>query len=547
MNLFNAITADIPLESFRAIVVAGLFVYVFLTGRRTGQGSVKGWSALLAGFALLLFASILDVTDNFEELNHLVVVGDTHTQAFLEKVVGYLGGFVLLFVGFLQWLPLATEGAQSREQRAFEEIQQRYRDLVELSPDAIILHRKGKIVYANAAAANMVGNADPRSLKGKATADFIHPDYHQQTRNRLQTLMDEGANNLPLINIKILDSAGEVHDVEVASGLTNFKGEKVFQSVLRDITARVHAEQALKESERELRSIFDSMAEFYYRADMDGRIMRASGAALDVTGWDRDEIIGMKLGERYVDPDGRDKFITALRESGGTLRNYEAQLTRRDGERIWVATNARYYRDENGEVAGVEGTTRDITETVQARDVLQHMAMHDVLTGLGNRRSFEAHLKEALPRARRAETCGAVLYFDLDGFKAVNDVFGHDLGDSVLRAVGRRLKTLARETDYVARIGGDEFCLIIEGAADATAVERVAQKLIDTLIEPYEIDQHAHTLGVSVGIVPFDGSEEGAEVHTLLTLADQAMYQAKKSGGNAYRFAAKTAACTASA
>lgn len=545
MNVFDIITADVPLEGFRAIVAAGLFAYVLIIGRRTGQNVHKGWNLLVGGFGLLLFASILDVTDNFESLNRFVVIGDTHVQAFLEKVVGYLGGFILLFLGFLHWLPLVVESSRHQERLTLIEVQQRYRDLVELSPDAIILHRKGKMIYANAAAADLVGAADPDDLTNKPIMDFVHPEFQNQTRERLQTLTNSGLNKLPLINIEVLTGTGGVRAVEVASGITNFKGGKVFQSVLRDISARVRAEEALKESERDLRSIFDNMAEFYYRTDLEGSIVRASGAALEVTGWDRDEIIGLKLAERYVDTDGRDKFLKAMQDANGAIRNYEAQLTRRDGERIWVSTNAQFYKNKVGEVAGVEGTTRDITETVQARDVLQHMAMHDVLTGLGNRRSFENRLQEALPRARRAKTGGAILYLDLDGFKIVNDTHGHDLGDTVLRMVGKRLRAVARETDYVARIGGDEFCLIVEGAADTAAVERVAEKLITTLSEPYAVNGLNLTLGASVGIAPFDGSEEEDAVHALVTRADQAMYQAKNSGGNAFRHAPDAAAAKA--
>lgn len=539
MNIFDTITADVPLESFRAAIVAGLFLYVLVMGRRTGQHAYAGWGALVGGFGLLLFASVLDITDNFDGLNHFVVVGDTHVQAFLEKVVGYSGGFVLLLVGFLRWLPLVAESSRSREHQMLIETQQRYRDLVELSPDAIILHRKGKIIYANAAAADMVGAPQPNALIGKGVMNFVHPDFQLQTQQRLQALATDGVKTLPLINIKVFTSTGGARDVEVASGITNFKGEKVFQSVLRDISARLHAEEALKQSESDLRAIFDSMAEFYYRADTNGCIVRASGAAHEVTGWHHEDIIGLNLGDCYVDPDGRQKFLNAMEEANGVMRNYEAQLVRADGERIWVSTNAHYTRDKDGNIIGVEGTTRDITETVQARDVLQHMAMHDVLTGLGNRRSFEARLKDALPRARRAENGGAILYFDLDGFKAVNDTHGHDLGDSVLRIVGKRLKALARETDYVARIGGDEFCLIIEGTADNAAIERVAEKLIASLIEPYDVNDTALRLGVSVGIVPFNGSEDEAAVHTLITQADNAMYKAKRGGGNSFHFAPK--------
>lgn len=532
----DILTSDITLETFRALVAAGLFVYMWQIGREGRCTLHAGWNWLLAGFGLLLVGSILDLTDNFPGLNHFVIIGDTHTEAFLEKVVGYLGGFVALFIGFRRWLPLVLAGESAQQRLELAESQNRYRDLVELSPDAIILHKDGRILYANAAAAEIIDSASPDDLIGRSVMDFIHPDHKQRSMARLQLLADGQQRKVPLIDLKLITIKGEERDVEVASGVTDFKGERAFQSVLRDATERTHAERALKQSERDLRSIFENMAEFYYRADLNGRIVRASGAAKEVTGWDHEEILGLQLGDRYVDPEGRAKFLTALKNRNGRVRNYEALLERRDGEQIWVSTNAQYYRDEDGEISGVEGTVRDISENVQARDVLQHMALHDVLTGLANRRSLEARIKEAIPRAKRANIGGALLYFDLDGFKAVNDTYGHDFGDAVLRKIGARIHHMSRETDFTARIGGDEFCLVIEGAADRTAIERVAEKLIEILITPYELQNITVTLGVSVGILPFDGSEDPANLHAMLVKADKAMYQAKTEGGNTYRF-----------
>lgn len=541
MDTLNTITGDIVLESFRAAVVLTLFGFVYITGTRTLQHNIQGWNMIIGGFGLLLFASVWDITDNFTSLNRFVVVGDTPVQAMLEEVVGYLGGFVLLLLGILRWLPLVFEGAKAEHRQELADIQERYKSLVELSPDAILLHFEGKIIYANQAAANLAEADDPSQLVGKSSFNLVHPSYHDQTHERLRALSDGNVERQPLIDMKVLTLQNHVRDVEVASCMTTFMGKRVYQSVLRDVSDRVKAEAALMESERELRSIFDNMAEFFYRTDTDGVIVRASGAARDISGWDSDEIIGLKLADRYVDPQGREKFLSALKHAGGVLRNFEAQLIRRDGERIWVSTNARFYRNTKGDICGVEGTVRDITEAVQARDVLQHMAMHDVLTGLGNRRSFEIQLKNALARARRVEATGAVLYFDLDGFKTVNDTHNHDVGDTVLRLVGKRLQSFVRETDFVARIGGDEFCLIVEGAHDNKAAKTVAEKLIATIIEPYHVDSHTLTIGVSVGIMPFTGNEQGDSdtdaVHHLITHADKAMYSAKSAGGNRYHVA----------
>ncbi len=535
MSGFDILSSDAFLETLRAIIVAGLFVFAFSLGRKTRQHRYKGWSMLIWGLALLMMGTILDITDNFPQLNRFIVIGETPTQAFLAKVVGYIGGFLLLYVGLRAWLPHAIARNNADEGEAQEEIRQRYRDLVDMAPDAVILHRLGKIIYANAVAAQLAGVAKPKNLIGRNIQDFVHPQYRVLTRERLLSL-SAGRSKTPLIHIKMIADDGVERDVEVASGITYLQGKKVTQSVLRDISQRIRAELALKESERDLRSIFENMAEFYYRTDLNERAVRASGAAEEITGWTREEFIGLDITKHYKDPDGRARFLQSLEESGGRLRNFEIQMVRKDGRRIWVSVNAQYYKDKDGNILGIEGTVRDITDTVQARDVLEHMAMHDVLTGLGNRRSFDSRLKEALSRTRRSGVGGAVLYFDLDGFKSVNDTYGHDQGDSVLRAVGRRIKALARETDYVARIGGDEFCLIIEGTINNNAIENVANKLIDAVRKPYDINEHSITLGLSVGIAAFSGQKDTDTVHKIVVRADKAMYRAKNNGGNTFCF-----------
>ena len=174
-------------------------------------------------------------------------------------------------------------------------------------------------------------------------------------------------------------------------------------------------------------------------------------------------------------------------------------------------------------------TRRLVRELEKARQLGLHLAHHDTLTGLPNRQLFRTRLRELLARARRHPRPLAVFFLDLDRFKQVNDTLGHNLGDQLLIEVGRRLRDCIRETDLVARRGGDEFTVILDGVPDGTAAVRVAQKIVDALAEPVVLDGNRLRIGCSIGIslAPADGRD----VEDLVKCADIAMYRAKARGG----------------
>ena len=178
-------------------------------------------------------------------------------------------------------------------------------------------------------------------------------------------------------------------------------------------------------------------------------------------------------------------------------------------------------------------TLEDITEQKEAEAKITHMAHHDALTGLPNRVTFHGRLIEAVARARRGESC-AVLYLDLDKFKGVNDLLGHPIGDALLKEVSRRLAQVIRETDTVARFGGDEFAILQTRLEQSTDTAALAKRIIQTLTTPYNLDGHQVVIGVSIGIatIPADGQSPDA----ILKNADLALYSAKKAGRGVYRF-----------
>ena len=182
---------------------------------------------------------------------------------------------------------------------------------------------------------------------------------------------------------------------------------------------------------------------------------------------------------------------------------------------------------------GWVSTHEDITEQRQTETRIAHMARHDALTGLANRTLLRERLEDALARARRADPC-AVLMIDLDHFKSINDTQGHPAGDALLRAVAGRMRRLIRETDTIARIGGDEFAIVQSGVrqpADATAL---ATRLVGELGLPFEVDGQQFVIGASIGIVI--APADGLDADSLLKNADIALYRAKAEGRSRYRF-----------
>jgi diguanylate cyclase (GGDEF)-like protein len=191
-------------------------------------------------------------------------------------------------------------------------------------------------------------------------------------------------------------------------------------------------------------------------------------------------------------------------------------------------------RNAEGNPLRIVGTHREITEQVQVEESLRHAGTHDPLTGLPNRTLFNDHLLLAMAQARRNKTVVAVVFLDLDDFKEINDTLGHDVGDLLLKAVAKRLKKEVREVDTVARMGGDEFTLILPGLHDRKDAEQVAERIREAVARPYWLGDRVLEVSASLGVslYPLDGRD----VRTLMKRADMAMYRAKNDGRNLWRF-----------
>ena len=208
------------------------------------------------------------------------------------------------------------------------------------------------------------------------------------------------------------------------------------------------------------------------------------------------------------------------------------------GALVWEVASISPIRDDHGVITHFVGVKEDITELKNLQEQVDHMARHDQLTGLPNRFHFQDRMQQALSQGRRRNTPFGLLYLDLNDFKKVNDEYGHDAGDTLLSVIGQRLLRCIRETDTVARMGGDEFTVLLTDLAGEESAERVAAMLIDLLSQPVPVLPGVEaSVGVAVGIAlyPLDGQE----IDTLLSRADKALYQVKRKGGSGYQFASK--------
>jgi len=283
----------------------------------------------------------------------------------------------------------------------------------------------------------------------------------------------------------------------------------------------------LQQSERQYRNLFEYSRDAIYITSPEGRFIDANRALVELLGCPHDELMQLEAASFYVDPSARDEFKQAIAGPRFVV-DYPVQLRRRDGEVLECLLTTVAQTEANGEVVAYQGIIRDVTQLKRQQKELAHLATHDPLTGLLNRAALDDRLTLELARAERnLERCG-VMYVDLDHFKEVNDTEGHAAGDEILREAANRLVSVLRKSDSIARIGGDEFVIVIPDVEDPSDELDVARKILDVLDKPFAASGKTFTLSASIGIAVFpDDAREG---RPLLQCADAAMYVAKQRG-----------------
>ena len=281
--------------------------------------------------------------------------------------------------------------------------------------------------------------------------------------------------------------------------------------------------------------VFESALEGIMVTDRHAKIERVNQAFTRLTGYTEDEVIGRNpglLSSGRQTPD----FYKQLWHSLTTDGHWQGEIwnRRKTGELFLEYLTITSIRDSEGEISHYAAIFSDITQRRQAEERLGYLATHDVLTNLANRMLFEERLTHAIVHAKRFGRKVAVMYLDLDRFKLVNDTLGHNAGDEVLKMVAERIVANVRANDTVARMGGDEFALVLEEVDDVRDVGRVARKLLDEVGRAIDIVDRQIFVTPSIGISIYP--DDGTEAEDLILLADQAMYGAKSRGRNVFQF-----------
>ena len=516
------------------------FFVATVTKRTWGYFPVTGPAATAFGLfaAVLVIPAVLLLLRVYRE-------SEGHAK---ERAGALLLAFLLGSVGFIDFLPAAgveIYPVAYTSVFAFVIVAAaaiwRYQ-LVDLSPAyaasqildtmksaVVLVDMEAKIRVVNYAATQMLGYEEA-DLVGHPLKKILDVDELTSTKRLLNStgVLEQlmGWRTATNAHVDVLCSSSFVRDAE---------GEPVgVVYVASDFTERKRAEQRLRDSEARYRNLFERNLAGVYRTTVDGRVLDCNDAFARMFGYgSRDEMLQHSARSLYFDNSERERVLELLRQQK-TLMNLEGRMRRRDDSPMWALENMTLL-ERHGEPGVIEGTIIDITDRKAALEKIEFQAYHDVLTGLPNRLLFRDRISLALAHARRTGCTAAVLFFDLDEFKAVNDRLGHTVGDRLLQEIAARLGHSIRSEDTVARMGGDEFTILLADVGDGRGASTVATKILEAIQEPVVIDDHVLRVTTSIGIALYPGN--GADAEALLKSADGAMYRAKQAGRNNYQYA----------
>ncbi len=389
----------------------------------------------------------------------------------------------------------------------------------------------GQIKLVNQNFAQLLGYS-AEALLNMNFVDFTHPDDIAAEVSLFNEIL-AGQRDSYQIEKRYFTKSGELLWVDLTvNAIRNAERRLInFVGLVNDITARKSGEESLNL----LAKVFTTSGEGIVITDADSRIIAVNDAFTRLTGYGENEVRGKNpkiLSAGRTPRHVFEEMWSSLADKG----SWEGEMwdRRKTGEpyQKWLAINA--VRDKQGRVSNYIGSFTDITERKTSEERMLFLAHHDALTQLPNRLSLQERLEQAIGTARRSQNSLAVMLIDLDRFKAINDTLGHHIGDQLLIEVANRLTTSVRETDIVARFGGDEFIVVVTGIETPGDAAQVADKIVKTVSAPYLISGNDLRTSPSIGICMYP--DDAQEIGDLIKSGDVAMYHAKAKGRGNYQF-----------
>jgi len=420
--------------------------------------------------------------------------------------------------------------------KRIEQTQLRFRAGMDASADMILLidHQSMRYVDVNETVCRTLGYTREEML-AMGPQDVLPASREELQRTYEKFIADPGT--IHGMNSVYRCRDGSTVPFESTRRLLHSEDGPIIVAISRDIRKRLETEAALRESEARFRSLTQLSSDFFWETDAQHRLIQVEGTSEASAARPRAAAGKAPWEVPAVKPDAAGWAAHRARfETRRPFRNFEYALLGADGRPRYYSVSGEPRADAGGRFAGFRGVGHEITDIVEARERIAALAYSDPLTGLANRTGFGPALEHAVRRARRNSTQLAALYLDLDGFKQVNDTYGHETGDRLLIEVAARLRHTLRASDQVARFGGDEFVVLLEDMPGPPEVELVAGKLIAEIARPYGIlpDGGACRVTASVGVSLFPADADSPR--ELLQHADAAMYRAKQDCKNTLRF-----------
>jgi len=430
-----------------------------------------------------------------------------------------------------------------------DSVRELFATVTEAGPIAVLrTDRDGNIVYANGGWPEFLEGEDdlvglnwqselvPEHVEELVTRGLAAVESREPYSVRVRTRdIDPNVDSL----MGSADSAWA--EIRVAPVFNKEGAHDGYVATLADVSAEVAAGARADQLAR----VLDAGSDFLMIADHKGDVSYVNDAAHQTLGVRAPSpgVVPSALHD-VLEAESRDLFHTVVEPALALDGIWRGELTFRSrwGQPIPVSALFLAHQNHMGRIESVSAVARDITDLKDAERRLRKLATHDYLTGLPNRVLLYDRLEQAVARFQRHGRSVALLYLDLDNFKPINDEFGHQVGDAVLMQIGDRIHKVIRETDTAARIGGDEFAVLVEAFDDSDHLRDVANRLIDAIGMPMTVEEHVTTVGVSIGVVEAGSSADAAD--SLMAAADEAMYRAKAAGRGRYEFVGRDGATT---
>jgi diguanylate cyclase (GGDEF)-like protein/PAS domain S-box-containing protein len=403
----------------------------------------------------------------------------------------------------------------------FKENAERYEKIIEGSQDLLLVVsiKDSSIKNFNSVSSTVFG--DKLNIMGDIKAiinDTVQNIYHilEKDSNNTFWLKDKDENHLP---------------VKITLQFINIDNEELVIIHIKDITKEVKAIEQLKLIEK----VFKTTTEGIIITDASKNIIMVNNGFTNITGYNEDDVIGKSpnvLSSQWQDKSFYNDMTKELEKNN----KWQGELWNRKKDGTLYVEWINIYRllDEQGNTLNYIGIFIDITEKKESQDKINQLAYYDTLTSLPNRALFEDRIAHAITNAKRMNTIIALMFIDLDNFKIVNDTLGHDAGDKLLKEVSQRIKKVIRENDTLSRIGGDEFTLILENIRDKSYILGIAKKIINTLNEPFILENKETFTSASIGICVYP--DDTTTISGMMQKADTAMYRVKELGKNSFEF-----------